>query len=125
GESPAGRPRAPTGCQGSLGHQPRQPGRRCVTSPAAPASLRRTPMPSRSRLPADRGEVRRVAELIKLASDPTRLGILLLLGDGDRSASGFNRAFPISASTVNYHLSLLRVAGLVERRRDGRQVIFA
>jgi DNA-binding transcriptional ArsR family regulator len=52
--------------------------------------------------------------------DPTRRRILDLLGHGERSVSDLGRRFPISQPALSQHLRVLREAGLVRVRRQGR-----
>lgn len=53
-------------------------------------------------------------------SDPTRRQMLDLLRTGERSASELGAPFRISQPAVSQHLKVLREAGLVAERRDGR-----
>jgi ArsR family transcriptional regulator len=59
--------------------------------------------------------------LFKLLSDETRLRILVLLSEGDelhvRELCG---KLGQSQPAVSHHLALLRLAGLVEQRREGK-----
>lgn len=56
-------------------------------------------------------------------SDPTRRAILdLLLAQGATTAGDLARGFPhISRPAVSKHLRVLREAGLVRERREGRE----
>lgn len=56
--------------------------------------------------------------------DPTRQELLLILRDGERSASELARPFPSTRSAVSQHLAVLREAGLVERRKEGRRQLY-
>ena len=58
-------------------------------------------------------------------SDPTRLGILELLGAGEQSAGAIGGHFPVSAPAISQHLKTLREAGLVRVRIDGQRRIFS
>lgn len=60
-------------------------------------------------------------------ADPTRRAILeLLWGGGELAASAVARAFPhLSRPAVSKHLGVLRSAGLVRMRRDGRRRYYA
>ena len=54
-------------------------------------------------------------------ADPTRRGILLILREGERSATELAEPFSATQSAVSQHLAVLRRAGLVEGRREGRR----
>jgi DNA-binding transcriptional ArsR family regulator len=54
-------------------------------------------------------------------SDPTRRGILDLLLVSESSVSDLVRPFRISQPAISQHLRILRQAGLVRVRRQGRE----
>lgn len=56
--------------------------------------------------------------------DGTRRELLLLLREGERSASELAEPFPSTRSAVSQHLGILLEAGLVERRREGRRQLY-
>jgi DNA-binding transcriptional ArsR family regulator len=58
-------------------------------------------------------------------TDPSRREILDLLRDGERSVSDLVRALPLSQPGVSKHLRVLREAGLVAPRADGRRRLYA
>lgn len=66
-----------------------------------------------------------VVEALAAVADPTRRQILALLVDGEVSAGDLAAAFPVSRPAVSRHLRVLREAGLVRVRSDGRQRIYA
>jgi DNA-binding transcriptional ArsR family regulator len=58
----------------------------------------------------------------KALSDPTRRAILDLLRQGPRTTTELVEAFPkLSRFGVMKHIDVLRAAGLVETREEGRQ----
>jgi len=60
-------------------------------------------------------------EVFKLLADETRLRIvLLLLETGELNVRSLCERLNQSQPAVSHHLSLLRVAGFIERRRDGK-----
>ncbi|WZO97867.1 metalloregulator ArsR/SmtB family transcription factor [Isosphaeraceae bacterium EP7] len=66
-------------------------------------------------------EVRRVADLLKQVSDPTRLQILLLLAEKERNVSELCSDLGTqSQPAVSHHLALLRHGRLIEPRRSGK-----
>ena len=83
------------------------PGR--STKTAAAASARRL------------AEIRRVADLLKQVSDPTRLQVLLLLGEKERNVTELCADLGTqSQPAVSHHLALLRHGRLIEPRRSGK-----
>jgi DNA-binding transcriptional ArsR family regulator len=75
-----------------------------------------TPAPA----PITPASARRTADLFKLAGDPTRLAILRLLATGERNVTAICRAFEMTPTAVSFQLTKLRVAGLIESRREGQ-----
>lgn len=57
-------------------------------------------------------------------ADPTRRRILDLLRAADRPAGEIADAFPVSRPAISRHLRVLRQAGLVHERRDGRRRVY-
>jgi ArsR family transcriptional regulator len=58
-------------------------------------------------------------------ADRNRLRILSLLRDGELCVCNLMAALNISQALVSHHLSVLRAAGLVCERRDGRWVYYS
>ena len=58
-------------------------------------------------------------------ADPTRRRILELLVDGEVGAGALSDAFPVSRPAVSRHLRVLREAGLVTVRAQGRERVYA
>lgn len=73
----------------------------------------------------DPAEAERLAELLGLLADPTRSRILFALGAvtelcvGDLAAT-----LDVSEDVVGYALKVLRMAGLVRGRKEGRSVCY-
>ncbi len=62
-----------------------------------------------------------LAEVFKLLADKSRLKILLALAqDGELHVSALCELLDQSQPAVSHHLTLLRMAGLVGYRRDGK-----
>jgi DNA-binding transcriptional ArsR family regulator len=59
---------------------------------------------------------------LKAAADPTRTRILKLLEAGPLCVCQIQAVLALAPSTVSKHLTLLKVAGLAEDRRDGRWI---
>ena len=66
-------------------------------------------------------EIRRVADLLKQVSDPTRLQVLMLLSEKERNVSELCADLGTqSQPAVSHHLALLRHGRLIEPRRAGK-----
>jgi len=62
-----------------------------------------------------------IAETFKALGDPIRLRLFQLLADHDElCVCHLTEALNLPQSTVSRHLGVLRHAGLVETRRDGK-----
>lgn len=61
-----------------------------------------------------------LAQLAGALSDGTRLRLLAALRGGERCVCELTDLVGLAPSTVSKHLSLLRAAGLVEMRKQGR-----
>ena len=57
-------------------------------------------------------------------ADGRRRRILELLGERERSAGEIAAAFEVSWPAISRHLRLLREAGLVRERREGRERLY-
>jgi DNA-binding transcriptional ArsR family regulator len=64
-------------------------------------------------------------ELWSAIGDPSRRRVLdLLVSHGEVSASGLAQQVPFSRQAVSKHLVVLEAAGLVSRRKQGREVLY-
>ena len=64
-------------------------------------------------------------ELWSAIADPSRRRVLdLLVSNGDVSASWLAGRVPFSRQAVSKHLTVLERAGLVSRRKEGREVLY-
>ncbi|MDQ4111987.1 MAG: metalloregulator ArsR/SmtB family transcription factor [Actinomycetota bacterium] len=61
----------------------------------------------------------------KALASPGRLELLDLLAQGPRSVEALADAADLAISTCSAHLQILREAGLVETRRDGRRIYYS
>src|SRR6476469_6866397 len=64
----------------------------------------------------------RAIELFHALSDETRLEILELLGRGERCVCDLTDALDAAQSRLSFHLRVLKDAGIVRDRKDGRWV---
>jgi DNA-binding transcriptional ArsR family regulator len=59
-------------------------------------------------------------------ADPTRRRVLdLLLAGGEETATSLARELPVTRQAMAKHLAVLERAGLVESRREGRELRFS
>jgi DNA-binding transcriptional ArsR family regulator len=63
------------------------------------------------------------AEVLGLLADPTRLHLLQLLSE-EQDVSTLTAWVTASRSSVSQHLGRLRLAGLVQARREGRRMLY-
>jgi DNA-binding transcriptional ArsR family regulator len=61
----------------------------------------------------------------RAVSDSTRRRILELLAQGERSVTELVPRFPMSQPALSQHLRMLREAGLVRVRRQGRRRVYS
>jgi DNA-binding transcriptional ArsR family regulator len=61
-----------------------------------------------------------VTSILQLIGDPTRQRILELIWEDELSAGDIARHLPVTFGAVSQHLGLLRDAGAVRVRQDGR-----
>lgn len=59
--------------------------------------------------------------MLDALGDPTRRRVLTLLRGGERTVAELTAALPVTQSAVSQHLRVLREAGLVLDRPDGRR----
>src|SRR5689334_6558899 len=69
-------------------------------------------------------ELERAAELFHALSDPTRLSILRRLRMGERCVCDLTDALDAAQSRLSFHLKVLKEAGLVADRREGRWMYY-
>jgi ArsR family transcriptional regulator len=68
--------------------------------------------------------IQTMAESFKALADPTRLRILALLSEGERSVGDLAGQLDVSQSAVSHQLRLLRGLDIVRYRKDGREVYY-
>ena len=64
------------------------------------------------------------ADVYKAIADPTRRAILNLLSEADRPVNELAIPFRMSQPAISQHLKVLREAGLVTVKREGRQRLY-
>jgi ArsR family transcriptional regulator len=66
-----------------------------------------------------------VIKVMRLLADPTRLRVLNMLRQSELNVSAMCDQLDLAQPTVSHHLGLLRSMGLVNTRRDGKQVFYS
>lgn len=59
-------------------------------------------------------------DIFKVLADPTRRAVLERLAGAEMTATELREGFAISQPAMSQHLAVLRGAGLVSERKDGR-----
>lgn len=65
-------------------------------------------------------DLSRSAQLFHALSDETRLAVLDMLRDGEQCVCDLQGALDAAQSRLSFHLKVLRDAGLVSDRKEGR-----
>ncbi|MDP6546137.1 MAG: metalloregulator ArsR/SmtB family transcription factor [Phycisphaerae bacterium] len=66
-----------------------------------------------------------MARVFHSLGDKTRLAIMALLADGEMNVTTIQNKLKLPQSSTSHHLNLLRVGGLVARRREGKQIFYS
>ena len=72
-----------------------------------------------------RRQIQRAAGLLKHISDPTRLQVISLLSERERHVGGLCEELTQRQPAVSHHLTLLRLGGIIERRRQGKNSFYS
>lgn len=70
------------------------------------------------------GEWESVGSIFRSLGSPLRVGIVVLLEERDHTVNELVDALGVSQPLVSQHLRVLRSAGLVHRKRQGREMIY-
>ena len=65
------------------------------------------------------------ADLMKALGNESRLMILCVLAEGERSVSDLNTIVPLSQSALSQQLARLRQQGLVKTRRESQTIFYS
>lgn len=66
----------------------------------------------------------RASITFQLISDPTRLKILWLLSHYELCVNNIAISIKMSAPAVSHHLKLLKQSGLIDSKRDGKEIYY-
>ena len=84
-------------------------------------------IPFREAMPASRARAIRAARisgLLKTLAHPARLLLVCTLAEGETSVSELETKLAVHQPTLSQQLNVLREAGIVETRRDGKQIFY-
>jgi DNA-binding transcriptional ArsR family regulator len=70
------------------------------------------------------GNARRAADFLKALAHESRLMILCILAEGEKSVSELEDILQLRQPTVSQQLARLRADGLVSTRRDGKAIYY-
>ena len=77
--------------------------------------------PSTHSLPLAAGQAR---QLLKALADPIRIQVVEALGGGERCVCELTAELGLAQSKLSFHLKVLREAGLIEAREQGRWIYY-
>ncbi len=64
------------------------------------------------------------AECLKALAHPTRMGIILSLGKGERNVKHLMAELCVSQSNTSQHLSIMKNKGILVDRREGNEIYY-
>jgi len=71
------------------------------------------------------GKARKASEFLKALSHESRLIVLCLLAERERSVSELEQILSLRQPTVSQQLARLRLDGLVTTRREGKAILYS
>lgn len=71
------------------------------------------------------GHAADAANLMKALGNESRLMILCMLAEGERTVGQLNQAIPLSQSALSQQLARLRRQGLVRTRRESQTIFYS
>ena len=66
----------------------------------------------------------KIIEIMKAASDPTRIRILMGLQKQELCVCQITELLELAPSTISKHMSILKHAGLLKSRKDGKWIYY-
>jgi len=70
-------------------------------------------------------ELQDVADVCHMLADSNRVSMVAILAKGAKSVGALCDALKLPLPTISHHLSLLRMSGLVDRKRKGREIHYS
>ena len=74
--------------------------------------------------PVSTGDLEQARQLFKALADPVRLEVLQALAGGERCVCELTQGLGLAQSRLSFHLKVMREAGLIEAREQGRWVYY-
>ena len=72
----------------------------------------------------DEGHFQRIADIFRQLGDPSRIRIFWLLCHCEECVINLSSLMEMSSPAVSHHLKVLRSAGLIVSRREGKEVYY-
>lgn len=69
--------------------------------------------------------VQSLAQMFRILGDQTRLNILMSLQEGELNVTELCKKLKAPQPTVSHHLGILRMAGMVNNRRGGKEIYYS
>jgi len=66
-----------------------------------------------------------LADLFKVFSDSTRVKLLFVLFDGERSVNDISEKMGMNQSAISHQLKILKQNKLIKGRREGKQIFYS
>lgn len=66
----------------------------------------------------------RRTEILKALAHPVRLGLVETLSNKTLCVNDLAGRFPVDRTTISKHLAVLKEAGVLENRREGREIYY-
>ena len=63
--------------------------------------------------------------MFRILGDPSRLRIIMTLGEGERNVTQLCEKLRMSQPTVSRHLSILKMSSMAEARRCGKEIHYS
>jgi len=70
-------------------------------------------------------DLQALAQFCHILGDKTRLRIVRTLQEGERNVTALCKTLKLPQPTVSRHLAILRMAGLVDNRREGKEIHYS
>jgi ArsR family transcriptional regulator len=68
--------------------------------------------------------LRDLVDVCRMLADPTRVSMIAILAKGTKTVGALCTELKLPQPTTSHHLALLRMAGVVERKRKGKQMFY-
>ena len=112
----------PTGASGAAGGGGGATG---YDSHATPSMSNRGSSDTLGPVPTPTADLAKARRWFGALSDETRLRLIALLGEGEQCVCDLTDALQAAQSRLSFHLKVLKDAGLVTDRKDGRWVYYS